>query len=656
MTRPQRLYRPVSSSSLSASSSSSTAPSTPIAAAATQTTPHSAASNRERTPGAITPRTLFEPSPLSSFGGHDHHRRAHHTRRNEDGQEYNRSFVALNSSASSADHAKSPTSSQVDSPAIASASQIHSHSDDKRGKRHPKAKKSYRAKQSDDNDAAQTVAVVPTSSLPVPRVERKLFNPYAAASRSSNPAFTKNVGEDSSTSFHLNQKQQRKSFDNGATTFATTTPSKYDPLEKTHSTPARLPGNTPAKSTPPYQIVSKHHSDAHLHPGSSSGPTRPLKGTTSNATPPSLTMRNVHIQERILPSSNEIADYTRNSRQLYHSTLATLTKALQPTGPIPIVDYHLQEVNESIVNSLKQTNSEFTVIGIIGTEGIGKSTIMSSLVKPISDSKSAAFPIHSHPLSKLQSYPDGINMIITPNRTILLDTPSIFSPSLKNYIMPKVKQPGCTEDELYNILMLRLSLLLLRVCHVLIIATEWPVPSAMRLLLQTAFSTHKKLLQDSDSNVILLQQPEIVFVFNKIDMSMDSIGARTTLYAMQQFILSHFGKYIVHGPNPCFERLCAPGLPTDKVNMITLPFTLNVFLEQQNSTSLMNDYDADQTRHYFIQNLLEFTMQLLTMQVSRGTVRTEYQWWKHTESAILELQSTHVLEICQKMVKDFPFS
>lgn len=85
----------------------------------------------------------------------------------------------------------------------------------------------------------------------------------------------------------------------------------------------------------------------------------------------------------------------------------------------------------------------FLVVGVLGLQGSGKSTILSLLAgnNPSDNIRQYIFPPQSKESKELSEHQTtGINMYVTGERTIFLDTQPIMSPSVLDKIIRQEKK------------------------------------------------------------------------------------------------------------------------------------------------------------------------------------------------------------------------
>lgn len=146
---------------------------------------------------------------------------------------------------------------------------------------------------------------------------------------------------------------------------------------------------------------------------------------------------------------------------------------------IPIISDHYQ-IQNHVQDQLIETNTDFVVVGIIGTQGAGKSFILNMLIDGDDDAtvtqsddteqvmqllagRSGVFAMRqSKQQSTLSNMPttEGINMYITRHRTILLDcSPVLCNPYKKEAIFNELDD-------------LKMVIFMLSVCNTLIVTED----------------------------------------------------------------------------------------------------------------------------------------------------------------------------------------
>lgn len=118
------------------------------------------------------------------------------------------------------------------------------------------------------------------------------------------------------------------------------------------------------------------------------------------------------------------------------------------TKPMPLVNDHFL-LSTSPFDYLVDSNANFFVVGIIGAQGTGKSTLMNLLCPTDTTgrqlqffrNRDAAFATKRSKEQLFSTAPttDGIHMYVTKDRTILLDcAPVLCNPYKKDYVLNEI--------------------------------------------------------------------------------------------------------------------------------------------------------------------------------------------------------------------------
>ncbi|KAI9301666.1 hypothetical protein BJ944DRAFT_207280 [Cunninghamella echinulata] len=159
-----------------------------------------------------------------------------------------------------------------------------------------------------------------------------------------------------------------------------------------------------------------------------------------------------------LPSST-----TTVSSQIPPSNTSSIkNKSSSPVVPFYRRNEHFN--NESVLKVLADYPGHF-VVGVIGQQGVGKSTILSHFtpdpIHAFASQPNDLFLAHGHKTN-------GIDMYVCPERMILLDTEpilswSVFEKALRHYQLDSQPDTWLEMDSLYNLVFL------LSICNVIVV-------------------------------------------------------------------------------------------------------------------------------------------------------------------------------------------
>ncbi|XP_016112608.1 protein SMG9-like [Sinocyclocheilus grahami] len=169
------------------------------------------------------------------------------------------------------------------------------------------------------------------------------------------------------------------------------------------------------------------------------------------------------------------------------------TKLLPPEKmkhSIKLVDDQMNWCDSAMEYLRDQT--DMLVVGVIGLQGTGKSTIMSLLSanSPEEDQRAYVFRAQAQEIKeRAGNQSSGIDFYITQERVIFLDTQPILSPSILDHLInndrklpPEYNLPH-TYVEMQS---LQITAFLFTVCHVVIVIQDWFTDINLYRFLQTA--------------------------------------------------------------------------------------------------------------------------------------------------------------------------
>ncbi|XP_076048398.1 nonsense-mediated mRNA decay factor SMG9 [Oratosquilla oratoria] len=173
------------------------------------------------------------------------------------------------------------------------------------------------------------------------------------------------------------------------------------------------------------------------------------------------------------------------------STLeATLVPDKVMKAPLKLLDESLSVGDDLAPYLMDQSN--FFVIAAIGTQGVGKSTLLSLLVDPQAGvGKSRYCTFRPESLDQVVSgihATNGVDIYVTQDRLILLDCQPLLSPSIMDKLITHEKKftsEYSSTENLMEIESLQLVTLMMSIAHVVILVQDYSLDPNMVRLLQT---------------------------------------------------------------------------------------------------------------------------------------------------------------------------
>ncbi|XP_076481422.1 nonsense-mediated mRNA decay factor SMG9 isoform X4 [Bombus vancouverensis nearcticus] len=171
------------------------------------------------------------------------------------------------------------------------------------------------------------------------------------------------------------------------------------------------------------------------------------------------------------------------------------------------------------IRTVLSTCPEMTIVGCLGAQGVGKSTIMSFLTSNIA---SGIFPTQDtmHHESGANCTV-GIDFFVTKNRVIYLDTQPILSGSTIDYSTCYDQKKSTTDfintETNLELQSLQFAAFLFSVCHIIIFVQDWFVDPNLVRFLQTAEMLKPSSTSNMDQDYVEYY-PHIVFLHNKAEL------------------------------------------------------------------------------------------------------------------------------------------
>ncbi|KAM7315629.1 protein SMG9 [Ixodes scapularis] len=123
---------------------------------------------------------------------------------------------------------------------------------------------------------------------------------------------------------------------------------------------------------------------------------------------------------------------------------------------------------------------DFYVVGVVGMQGSGKSTVMSILSGQYGQAgERHLFRPQSRELRELgQHCTTGVDIYVTPERMILLDTQPVLSASVMDHMIQfEKKTPGGGDfhslENAHMMQSLQMASFLMAVCHTVVVVQDW---------------------------------------------------------------------------------------------------------------------------------------------------------------------------------------
>ncbi|XP_067011318.2 nonsense-mediated mRNA decay factor SMG9 [Anabrus simplex] len=226
----------------------------------------------------------------------------------------------------------------------------------------------------------------------------------------------------------------------------------------------------------------------------------------------------------VLRKENETAQplYHLAGKHVPAENINPLAPPPEMKGPIKLLDESFQFVDGALEYLLEQ--SDFLVVGILGLQGAGKSTVL-NLVAEGSVEKCARAPLFKpqgpEQLELGSHCTSGVDLLVTPNRVILLDTQPMLSASVMDRLVQlesskKFVAPEFTSTEnALEIQSLQLAAFLLSVCHVVIVVQDWFFDPNILRFLHSAEMLKPSTPTTTPDEEIIEYFPHVLFLQNR---------------------------------------------------------------------------------------------------------------------------------------------
>ncbi|KAM8793716.1 nonsense-mediated mRNA decay factor SMG9, partial [Eudromia elegans] len=250
-------------------------------------------------------------------------------------------------------------------------------------------------------------------------------------------------------------------------------------------------------------------------------------------------------------------------------------------GSIKLVDEQMNWCDSALEFLLDQT--DVLVVGVLGLQGTGKSTLMSLLAanQPEEDPRSFVFRPQSPELKERGGHQTGgVDFFITQERVVFLDTQPLLSPALLDHLInnerklpPEFGLPhGCVEAQ-----SLQIAAFLFTVCHVVLLVQDWFTDLSLYRFLQAAEMVKPATPTGHEGGGASAEEasehnPQLVFVQNKAPPEAFCPRRLRQMHLVLERLMAHSHlKY--KGSLSMLDCGLFPGLPPD-----FLPVEVNLFL------------------------------------------------------------------------------
>ncbi|KAM4651856.1 nonsense-mediated mRNA decay factor SMG9 isoform 1-T2 [Discoglossus pictus] len=317
---------------------------------------------------------------------------------------------------------------------------------------------------------------------------------------------------------------------------------------------------------------------------------------------------------------------------------------------IKLVDEYMNWCDSAIEFLLDQT--DVLVVGVLGLQGTGKSTLMSLLSANSldDDHRSYVFRMQSQEVrERAGNQTSGIDFFISQERIIFLDTQPILSPAILDHLInndrklpPEYNLPH-TYVEMQS---LQIAAFLFTVCHVVIVVQDWFTDFNLYRFLQTAEmlkpstpSPSHESSGSSGSDEGIEYYPHMVFLQNKAkreDFCPRNLKQMHTV--IDKLMLHSHLRY--KGTLSMLDCNIFPGLPYDflesEVNLFLIP-TMESDSDETISRagsggiplfSLLPGYKGHPSFQSLISRLRSQIMSMSRPQLSH-TILTEKNWFHY---------------------------
>jgi len=320
------------------------------------------------------------------------------------------------------------------------------------------------------------------------------------------------------------------------------------------------------------------------------------------------------------------------------------TKAVSDSGmvlgtSIKIYSRSMNMKTDELMKFLRN-HRDFTVIGVLGGQWSGKSTILNRLCKISSDERGQVFPIASTSnIIRCSHRTTGLDVYVTQERFILIDTQPLLSSSVLSMSLKDEPAPYLLEPE-----SLQICLFMYSVCHVVLVVSDWFVDMEMWRLLRSTFMLKQSM---RSMNCVLSKDnpggniPATVFIVNKVDPAHMTFAAYENIL---QTMLTFFKHDKLEMKN---AHVCNAGFASllTKPKMLNLFFLPDKYADSSPVRKGKNEVDA------FTTACEELRYQLFSMPKKTTMKLTEKDWLRTAARLWTEVESARALNQYVRVLK-----
>ncbi|XP_047110537.1 nonsense-mediated mRNA decay factor SMG9 isoform X1 [Schistocerca piceifrons] len=302
----------------------------------------------------------------------------------------------------------------------------------------------------------------------------------------------------------------------------------------------------------------------------------------------------------------------------------TLSQPPEMRGSVKLLDDNLQVLQDAILEYLlDQGNNEFLVVGVVGSLGVGKSTLMSLLAggqsKPFAPQR-----VQQQELGGQGTL--GVDVFVTPDRLILLDTQPMLSPAAADRLAaqdPTKRHDFISAEGAVETQSLQLTAFLMTVCHVVILVQDWFFDPTVVRFIQTAEMLKPSTTVFNADDELVEYYPHLLLVHTKTspdDYNPGNVSLMQDVYS-QTFARSNLQLQSGLGiANGSVINILSPEVCGEPINMFLLPD-----LDEEDSSLLYHGHPGLTT---LIDNLRS---QLLSVERNALTHSplTEKNWFQY---------------------------